>query len=93
MWRGLIHPTKATAGCIANQRVLRAYAGYAATPLPHRHRMNNHRPHHRQADPGRAMAGEGLRREELLVDHHSEELLDAIDSLVDPSTPGTPRPS
>ena len=55
--------------------------------------MNNHRPQHRQADPGRAMAGEGLRREELLLDHHSEELLDAIGSLVDPSTPGTPRPS
>ena len=30
--------------------------------------MNNHRPQHRKPDPARAMAGEDLRREELLLD-------------------------
>jgi hypothetical protein len=51
--------------------------------------MNNHRPQHRQPDPARAMAGEDLRREELLLDHHIEELLDAISPLVDPPTTPT----
>ena len=32
------------------------------------------------------MAAEGLRREELLLDHHIEELLDAIGLIVDPPT-------
>jgi hypothetical protein len=37
----------------------------------------------------RAMAGEDVRREELFLDHHIEELLDAITLLVDPPTTPT----
>lgn len=48
--------------------------------------MNNHRRQHRQPGPARTMAAEGLRREELLLDHHIEELLDAIGLIVDPPT-------
>jgi hypothetical protein len=49
--------------------------------------MNNHRRQHRQPEPAPpAMAGEDLRREELLRDHHIEELLDAISALGDPLT-------
>lgn len=51
--------------------------------------INNHRRQHRQPDPARGMAGEDLRREELLLDHHIEELLDAISALVDPATTPT----
>ncbi len=51
--------------------------------------MNNHRPQHPQPDPARAMAGEDLRREEPLLDHHIEELLDAITPLIDPPTTPT----
>jgi hypothetical protein len=51
--------------------------------------MTNHRPQHQKPDPARAMAGEDVRREELLLDHHIEELLDAITPLVDPPTTPT----
>ena len=45
--------------------------------------MKNHRPRHRQPNPEQARAGEDLRREELLRDHHIEELLGAISALFD----------
>ena len=50
---------------------------------------NNHRRQPRQPDPARAMAGQDLRRDQLLLDHHIEELLDAISTLVDPPTTAT----
>jgi hypothetical protein len=78
------------AGRIAHKACGASTCGYAATRLPPPDSgMNNQRRQQRQPDPARAIAGEDLRREELLLDHHIEELLDAISALVDPPTTPT----
>ena len=69
--------------------VLRAYAGMQPRDHPTDTGINNYRLRQRQPDPARPMAGDDLRREEPLLDHHIEELLDAISPLVDPPTTPT----
>jgi hypothetical protein len=54
--------------------------GESACDSPADNHVNNQR-HNERPEPARARAVEDLRRDEPLLDHHIEELLEAISAL------------